>query len=119
MRMTQQRKDILNVLKKQDQPLSPEVIYSKLNQTHINLSTVYRSLEAFFEANMIMKTIINQKQYYYSGHHHHFLFCTSCHHMIPIGCHLEGKEKALGEPYGFQVTHHDMTIYGICSQCQY
>ncbi|MGB0175150.1 MAG: Fur family transcriptional regulator, partial [Acholeplasmataceae bacterium] len=99
-------------------PLSSEEIYAKLSNKHINLSTVYRSLETFFERNMVMKTIINQKQYYYVGHHHHFLFCTQCHKMIPVGCSLEGKEKALGEPYGFEVTHHDMTIYGLCQTCQ-
>lgn len=118
MRMTQQRKDILALLNDQAKPLSPEDIFSKLDQNHINLSTVYRSLEAFFEASMVMKTIVNQKQYYYTGHHHHFLFCTECHNMIPVGCHIEGNEKAIGEPYGFKVTHHDMTLYGLCASCQ-
>jgi len=118
MRMTQQRKNILAVLKNQPLPLSPEDIYARLNQSNINLSTVYRSLEAFFELHMVMKTIINQKQYYYVGHHHHFLFCTNCHQMIPVGCHIEDNEKAIGEPYGFKVTHHDMTIYGVCANCQ-
>lgn len=119
MRMTKQRKDILDVLTHAKEPLSPESLYTRLDDQTINLSTVYRSLETFFHEKMIYKTIINQKQYYYTGHHHHFLFCLSCQHMIPVGCHLEGKEKALGEPYGFQVSHHDMTIYGYCKQCQH
>ena len=36
----------------------------------------------------------------------------------PTITHIEGKEKAIGEPYGFQVTHHDMTLYGYCNLCQ-
>ena len=118
MRMTKQRKDLLAVLNASSLPLSSEEIYAKLSEKDINLSTVYRSLEAFFEAEIVRKTIINQIQYYYTGHHHHFLFCTNCHQMIPVGCHIEDNEKAIGEPYGFKVTHHDMTIYGVCANCQ-
>ena len=75
-------------------------------------------IEKFYEDHQVFKTIINQKQYYYTGHHHHFLVCNGCEKMIPVGCHIEGKEKAIGQPYGFQVTHHDMTLYGYCEHCQ-
>jgi Fur family ferric uptake transcriptional regulator len=39
--------------------------------------------------------------------------------MIAVNCHVIEKEKAIGEPYGFEVTHHDMTLYGYCQSCQH
>ena len=118
MRMTEQRKMILEILHHAEKPLTCEEIYSKIQNDKLNLSTVYRSLEAFFISKDVYKTIINQKQYYYTGHHHHFLVCLSCNEMIAVGCSIEKNEKAIGIPYGFQVTHHDMTLYGYCSSCQ-
>jgi Fur family ferric uptake transcriptional regulator len=118
MRMTSQRKKILDVLHQHDLPMTCDDIHMMIHDDKLNLSTVYRSLEKFYEDHQVFKTIINQKQYYYTGHHHHFLVCIGCEKMIPVGCHIEGKEKAIGQPYGFQVTHHDMTLYGYCEHCQ-
>jgi Fur family ferric uptake transcriptional regulator len=118
MRMTSQRKKILDVLHQHDLPMTCDDIHMMIKDDKLNLSTVYRSLEKFYEDLQVFKTIINQKQYYYTGHHHHFLVCIGCEKMIPVGCHIEGKEKAIGQPYGFQVTHHDMTLYGYCDHCQ-
>lgn len=119
IRMTEQRKKILFVLEHADKPLTCEDIFSNITDEKLNLSTIYRSLETFFESQLVFKTIINQKQYYYMGHHHHFLVCLTCHEMIAVGCHIEEKEKTIGLPYGFQVTHHDMTLYGYCKTCQH
>jgi len=119
MRMTEQRKMILSALKQADKPLTCEEIYLKISNDKLNLSTVYRSLEAFFVSKDVFKTIINQKQYYYIGHHHHFLVCVNCSDMIAVGCSIENNEKAIGVPYDFQVTHHDMTLYGYCKNCQH
>lgn len=118
MRMTKQRQLLLDIMEQSNKPLSIDDIFSRVDDKKLNLSTVYRTLETFFEAHLVSKTIINQKQYYYVGHHHHYMVCLSCHDMIEVDCQLEGNEKAIGSPYGFEVTYHDMTLYGYCQSCQ-
>ena len=119
MRMTEQRKKIMHVLESADKPLTCETIFSSISDDKLNLSTIYRSLETFYDMKLVLKTIINQKQFYYVGHHHHFLVCLTCQDMIAVNCHVIDKEKAIGEPYGFEVTHHDMILYGYCQSCQH
>ena len=48
MRMTAQRKQILDILKQANHPLSAEMIMNKLPEDTLNLSTIYRSLDLFF-----------------------------------------------------------------------
>ena len=62
MRMTSQRKKILDVLNQATLPLTCDDIYLQIDDAKLNLSTVYRSLERFYIDQHVFKTIINQKQ---------------------------------------------------------
>ncbi|MNW14239.1 Zinc-specific metallo-regulatory protein [compost metagenome] len=48
------------------------------------------------------------------GHHHHF-HCNRCQKVFPIpGCPPNLDQFA---PKGYEVSHHELTLYGTCAQC--
>ncbi len=120
MRMTKQRKQILNIFNENKKPLSAEMIENLLPDEAINLSTIYRTLEKFYDDEIISKSSINHTQYYYLNDHkhHHYMICLNCHKMIEIDCHIHQFEEEVAKAHHFKVTHHDMTLYGYCDECQ-
>lgn len=120
MKMTKQRKLILELLKTSKKPINAEMIYQKLPDQSMNLSTIYRTLEKFFDEGLISKSFLNQTNYYYYNlnKHHHYMICISCHDMIEIDCHLDHFAHEVADEHEFKITHHDMTLYGYCKTCQ-
>ncbi|QWB95669.1 transcriptional repressor [Mycoplasmatota bacterium] len=120
MRMTKQRIQILDIFKSYAKPLSAEMIMEKLPDDALNLSTIYRTLETFYDEELISKSTIEHTNYYYLNDHkhHHYMICLSCHKMIEIDCHLHEFEEQVAKAHQFKVTHHDMTLYGYCHECQ-
>lgn len=120
VRMTKQRKLILDLFKKRKTLLSAEMIYEQLGKDVMDLSTIYRTLDLFSQENILAKSFIQNMSYYYlnDGMHHHYLICLNCHKMIPIECHLFDLEQNVNKTHEFKVTHHDMTLYGYCKECQ-
>ncbi len=120
LKMTKQRTTLLDYLKKSSKPLSAESIFLELPQGSMNLSTVYRSLEAFEKANLVSKTYLNNVAFYkISSHDHkHYLVCRLCHKMIEIDCHVDSFLDEELKKHKFKVESHDLTVYGICETCQ-
>lgn len=120
MRMTSQRKLILNLLSKTHQPKSAEMIYTELPSHTMNLSTVYRTLDAFFVQSIISKSTMKNTAYYYINqkNHHHYMICLNCQKMYEIDCHLDHIANQVASEHHFKITHHDMTVYGYCETCQ-
>lgn len=120
MRMTNQRKEIIQILKKSSQPKSAEMIYDELPKKTMNLSTIYRTMDAFFQAGMISKSTMNHTAFYYLNqkHHHHFLICLGCQKMYEMDCHIDHIADEVAKHHHFKITHHDMTVYGYCEHCQ-
>ncbi|CCV64026.1 Ferric-uptake regulator [Alteracholeplasma palmae J233] len=120
MRMTKQRKLILDIFKNSNKPLNAEMIYDLLPKNEMNLSTVYRNLELFNLEDIISRSTIDNTNYYYltDSKHHHYMICLECHKMIPVDCGLTHIETSVSEEHHFKITHHDMTLYGYCDECQ-
>ncbi|MFA7423041.1 MAG: Fur family transcriptional regulator [Acholeplasmataceae bacterium] len=120
MRMTAQRKQILDILKQANHPLSAEMIMNKLPEDTLNLSTIYRSLDLFFAQEIVSKSYMNHTTYYYLNQreHHHYMICINCQKMYEIDCHIHHIADDIADKHGFKITHHDMTVYGYCKACQ-
>ncbi len=120
MRMTKQRQAILAIFKSTATPQSAEMIMDSLVDHTMNLSTVYRTLEVFYDAGLISKSTIDQTSYYYDNQkdHHHYMICLNCHKMVEVDCHLSHFADDVAKRHGFKITHHDMTLYGYCRDCQ-
>lgn len=120
MRMTKQRKAIVETLKQNsNKALSAEMIYQKVESENLNLSTVYRTMDKLTEAELIHKTVVGTVAYFYlaENEHKHFMICTNCQKMIPIGCLIQKFLPDLAEKNHFKVTGHDITIFGLCEEC--
>ncbi len=120
MRMTKQRKQILEILKKANHPLSAEMILHQISEEQMNLSTVYRTLDLFFTEEIVSKSFMNHTTYYYlnQSEHHHYMICIGCQKMYEIDCHINHIADDIARKHEFKITHHDMTVYGYCKSCQ-
>ncbi len=120
MRMTNQRKLIYQLLKNTKQPKSAEMIHFELPDHTMNLSTVYRTLDTFFNQGLISKSNMKNTAFYYINEksHHHYLICINCQAMYEMDCHLDHIAQHVADEHHFKITHHDMTVYGYCESCQ-
>ena len=119
-RTTRQKEAIKAVLKEQDRPLLPEEIHQfalKLVPT-VGIATVYRSIKTLIEDGQVCCVEIPGQSPRYEGtekgHHHHF-HCRECQQVFDLQKCVEGLRKLV--PSGFQVTDHEIILYGLCNKC--
>lgn len=125
VKRTKHRKAILEILEQSETPLTADEIFFALKEknTSIWLSTVYRTLEMLTEKEVVLKSTImgEDKARYELKHdeHKHRFICVGCHKMIPLmDCPLEEFEKKLKDKMDFDVTGHNLEIYGYCHDCK-
>jgi Fur family ferric uptake transcriptional regulator len=90
MRLTRQRKRLLDLLDQGDKPLSAETLMQRLPDGFMNLSTIYRNLDHFHQAGCSAKAswkdaVITTA----TKRHQHFMICLGCQKMVPVDCRLE------------------------------
>jgi Fur family ferric uptake transcriptional regulator len=117
---TRQRDAIKSVIDSAQRPLSPQEVLEagRAAVTGLGIATVYRNLKLLVaEGTVQVVTLPGESPRYEmaeSAHHHHFQ-CTSCRRVYDIpGCPGNLRHMA---PRGFKVEHHDVTLYGRCSDC--
>jgi len=121
LRITNQRKTIVDFLKNQSSPKSPEDIYEELPPKTMDLSTIYRILDAFNKVGIVTKSFINNRIYYHiaSHEHKHFLVCLECHETVEVeGCPYSSFEKKITSSSDFKIAYHPVEIFGYCKKCQ-
>lgn len=125
VKRTKHRKAILEILEQSETPLTADEIFLALKEknTSIWLSTVYRTLEMLTEKEVVLKsTIMGEDKARYElkcDEHKHRFICVGCHKMIPLmDCPLEEFEKKLKDKMDFDVTGHNLEIYGYCHDCK-
>lgn len=125
LKFSKQREQVINELAQIEQPISVEELYDnlKLQGLHMNLSTIYRTIEALHNHKIVEKVYSSLKHSYLiqlaHAHHQHYLVCSSCHTMIPIDyCPMEQLLGYIKKEYDFQVISHQLEISGICQDCQ-
>lgn len=127
-KLTPQRQQILEVmLENKEKHLSAEDVYNlvKMKAPDVGMATVYRTLELFLEHEIIHSVNFGdgRKRYEYGnncdGHHHHHAICLSCGKILEINEDLlDELEKQVARDYGFEVTDHELKIYGRCGGCK-
>ncbi|MEZ4632107.1 MAG: transcriptional repressor [Deinococcales bacterium] len=123
-RQTGQRQAIIHVLESATGPLTPQEICEKANHQKkgLGIATVYRTLAQLVEEDEVMTVNLPSESARYEmkvrEHRHHFC-CTVCGQVFGLEPHcpialLDGATL----PNGYIVTHHALTLYGICDLCQ-
>jgi len=123
LRVTPQRRAILQVLEGSDRPLSVEDIRQRLEAHGSGVPTIYRNLQCFVEKGWA-EPILGPDQTMrfvrcHSDHHHHHLQCEACGRTVEVHtCDVEASLAKLRDISGFKVTRHQLLLFGLCPDCQ-
>lgn len=130
LKVTSQRLMVLNILSAHgDEHLTVEEIYdlAKEESPEIGLATIYRTVQVLLELHVIEKVTFDDGFARYelngeetgSGHRHHHAICTQCGKVYSLETDLlYTLEKQVFESLGFEVTDHEVKLYGLCSACR-
>jgi len=122
-RLTPQRLMIVSAIEGSDGHVSAEEIYTQVaaKYPHVNISTVYRTLELLEELGLVTKTNFGEGRVRYhpaeKGHHHH-LVCTECGAVIDLDeSSLSSLKSRLLREYKFTADLKHLAIFGRCGKC--
>ena len=120
LKKTKARVAVYGLLEKENQPLSPKEIQSRLNDKDIWLSTIYRVLQQFEKTKTIVRSSSidpPQSLYELDRHEHkHYAVCLRCHQRFALGdCPL--MDEVHVDAKGFQVLEHRVEVLGLCAKC--
>lgn len=123
LKVTKNRKIILEFLQKEENPISAEELFDKLKrENEIDLSTIYRNLNILEEKGVLLKTTNLDGINYYqinNSNHKHFLTCNNCHKKFVIeDCPVHELEEKIEKETGFIINGHNFEFTGICPDCQ-
>ena len=123
LKVTKNRKIILESLQKEENPISAEELFDKLKrENEIDLSTIYRNLNILEEKGVLLKTTNLDGINYYqinNSNHKHFLTCNNCHKKFVIeDCPVHELEEKIEKETGFIINGHNFEFTGICPDCQ-
>ena len=130
LKITSQRLIMLETLGRHPgEHLTAEEIYNLVRTEHpeIGLATVYRTIQVLMELHLIDRVNFDDGVERYelahearegSAHHHHHLICVKCGKVLEFEEDmLEGLELKITEKTGFEVTDHEVKLYGYCKEC--
>jgi len=118
LKVTQPRKRIMELLEETgSKHLTADDIYRVFMQTgeDIGLATVYRVLNQFETAGLVVKHNFEGGQAYYeldSGDHHDHMVCVESGKVIEfVNDEIEELQHKIAEDHGFEIVDHSLVIY--------
>jgi len=122
-RLTPQRMMVLSAIENSNDHISAEEIYAQVvaKYPHVNISTVYRTLELLNRLDLVTETDLGGGRVRYhpagKGHHHH-LVCQECGKVIDLDeTVLYPLKKVLLREYKFSADLRHLGIFGRCADC--
>jgi len=123
VKLTQHRQVILDLINASNHHWEAEELARTLAKRghSIGIATVYRGLAAL-EAQGLISSFqpLGRKRYERaSKDHHDHLLCTECGDILEfINEQIEHQQTLVAQEHGFQITGHQLVIFGICKNCQ-
>ena len=118
LKVTQPRKRILELLDEAgNKHLTADDIYRELMQAgeDVGLATVYRVLNQFEQAGLVVKHNFEGGQAYYeldSGDHHDHMVCVETGKVIEFSnAEIERLQAEIAEQHGYEIEDHSLVIY--------
>lgn len=125
LKVTPQRRLILDTMVKLDDHLSSEELYARVKKRDksIGQATVYRTLKLLNDAGIIepldFADGVTRYEMSYGTDHHDHLICERCGKNIEILDEtIERRQEELAGEHGFVLHRHKMYLYGICADCR-
>lgn len=128
LRMTENRRAILQVLLEAREPLSLEqaqslaVAYVKGGDAP-DFATVFRMMNLLEELKLARKVHLGRSTSHFeltdSRHHRDHLVCTDCGTVTPLEglCPVEGLERQIARQHGYTELTHSLEFFGRCGEC--
>ena len=122
LRMTRQRKVILEELRKVDTHPSADELYEMVRKRlpRISLGTVYRNLEILSESGEIQKLELGCTLQRFDGiaANHYHIRCIHCDRVVdaPADIYVTVSHD-LKNATDFEITGHRLELIGICPAC--
>jgi Fe2+ or Zn2+ uptake regulation protein len=121
-RVTEPRKAMLRILTSEHGPFTAEEVHRRLPEGSCDLVTVYRSLTAMEEIDVVRRCDFGDGSYRYEintgEHHHHHIICRSCHGVATLDVCVADSLERLARQMGYTKVTHTLEIFGICPKCQ-
>ncbi|MGC4060325.1 MAG: ferric iron uptake transcriptional regulator [Aquabacterium sp.] len=124
LKATTPRVKILQVLRQSPiQHLSVEDIFRKLHEagTDIGLATVYRVLNQFEQAGLLVRSHFDGGKAVYElneGSHHDHIVCQSCGRVDEFhDDDIERLQEQIAASRGYELRDHSLALYGLCARC--
>ncbi|XXJ19300.1 Fur family transcriptional regulator [Desulfovibrio caledoniensis] len=125
LKMTPQRRVILDTLLRKNDHLSSEELYAlvKKRDASIGQATVYRTLKLLSDSGLIepldFADGVTRYEPCYGKDHHDHLICEQCGKNIEIVDEvIERRQEQLAQEHGFTLIRHKMYLYGLCPDCR-
>ena len=121
MRVTNQRGALLDFLMSGHGPFSAEEVHRGIGGRGGDLVTVYRTLSAFEELNLVRRCDFGDGVYRYEfntgEHHHHHVVCRRCGRVETLDfCVADGLER-IARRMGYTDVTHTLEVFGTCTAC--
>lgn len=122
-KVTPQRLAIYDVLEKNDEHPSAEVIYKKLRPKYPSMSfaTVYKTVEILNKIDVIqiLNTGEDSNRYDANVSKHYHIQCTECGKIENIeATEIPGAQESIVKNTGYSLSGEQVYFYGVCPMCQ-
>jgi Fur family ferric uptake transcriptional regulator len=125
LKITLPRVKILQVLESSEvHHVSAEDVYKLLlrNGEEVGLATVYRVLTQFEQAGLVVRHNFEGGRSVFelsSDKHHDHIVCVRCGRVEEFADdEIEQRQKKVADKLGFELTDHNLNMYGLCPECR-
>ncbi len=123
MRLTKQRRVILDILRSTDAHPTADWVYAKARRQIKNLSlgTVYRNLGILSKEGLIQKLDLGMGQARYDGRieNHVHLICDKCGSIKEIMQSQDSSQtQEIEQKSGYRIDRVAMEMHGLCPKCK-
>lgn len=125
LRMTPQRRLILEAFLEHGGHMAPEELYDAVRKadSSIGQATVYRTVKLLAESGLAKAVRfddgVTRYEPEHGREHHDHLICERCRRTEEIlDERIEELQEELARKKGYILTGHKMHLFGICSKCR-
>lgn len=125
LKMTPQRRQILDVFLAEAGHVTSEELYQKVKRVYASIgqATVYRTLKLLADSGLAKAVEFGdgamRYEILYGQTHHDHLICEECGVNVEVvDPAIERLQEEVARRHGFALTGHKLYLYGLCPDCQ-